>query len=44
VQPPVGVSTNARINPPVGAPTTGQVSFFDMMLIWLQSRISVPNG
>lgn len=43
-QPPVGVSTNARANPPVGASTLGQVSLFDMMLIWLQSRLSVPNG
>lgn len=42
--PPVGVSTQARMNPPVGAPTAGPASLFDMMLIWLQSRISIPNG
>jgi len=42
--PPGGVSTNARLNPPVGAPAPGDLSLLDMMLIWLQSRISVPNG
>ena len=44
VQPPVGVSTQARVAPPVGSPTPGQASLFDMILIWLQSRISIPNG
>jgi hypothetical protein len=43
-QPPVGVSTQARMNPPVGGPTSGQASLFDTILIWLQSRLSVPNG
>jgi hypothetical protein len=42
--PPGGVSTNARLNPPVGAPAPGDLSLLDMMLIWLQSRLSVPNG
>jgi hypothetical protein len=42
--PPVGVSTNARLNPPVGAPAPGDPSLLDTILIWLQSRISVPNG
>ena len=44
VSPPVGVVTYARASPPVGAPTPGQVSMFEMILTWLQSRISIPNG
>jgi hypothetical protein len=36
MNPPVGVQS--RIQPPVGATWT------DMILTWLQSRISVPNG
>jgi hypothetical protein len=52
VAPPVGIApppppdatTQARANPPVRALTRGQVSLFDMMLMWLQSRISIPNG
>lgn len=43
MQPPVGVSTQARVSPPVGAPTSGPVSLYDMILTWLQSRISIPN-
>jgi len=39
--PPVGVT--ARMNPPVGAPTPDQ-SLYDTILLWLQSRISIPNG
>ena len=40
IQPPVGAPTSdARLNPPVGAPTLTQV-----ILIWLQSRISLPNA
>lgn len=35
-QPPVGVQT--RVQPPVGGTWT------DMILMWLQSRISIPNG
>ena len=35
-QPPVGVQ--ARMQPPVGGTWT------DMILLWLQSRISIPNG
>jgi len=34
--PPVGVQ--ARMQPPVGGTWT------DMILLWLQSRISIPNG
>jgi len=40
LQPPVGVSTQARMNPPVGEPMT----LTGMLLRWLQSRLSVPNG
>ena len=40
LEPPVGVT--ARMNPPVGAPD--QLSLFDMILIWLQSRLSIPHG
>jgi hypothetical protein len=43
-QPPVGVITYARASPPVGAPTGGQESLLDMIVSWLQSRISIPNG
>jgi len=42
VQPPVGVSTQARAQPPVGAPDP--MSLYDSILLWLQSRISIPNG
>jgi hypothetical protein len=38
VQPPVGGT--ARMNPPVGAPMT----LSEMIRMWLQSRISSPNG
>jgi hypothetical protein len=38
VNPPVGVSTQARLQPP------GGVTLAEMILIWLQSRISMPNG
>jgi hypothetical protein len=44
LQPPGGVTPQARLNPPVGTPTPDQLSLFDMILIWLQSRISIPNG
>lgn len=44
LNPPVGVTTHARINPPVGTPTHGDPSLLDMLLIWLQSRLSIPNG
>lgn len=40
VQPPVGVSAQARMNPPVGEPMT----LTEMLLRWLQSRLSVPHG
>lgn len=40
LQPPVGVSAQARLNPPVGEPMT----LAEMLLRWLQSRLSVPNG
>jgi hypothetical protein len=44
VQPPVGVSTNARLGPPVGAPTPGDPSLLDILLTWLQSRLTIPHG
>lgn len=54
MQPPAGVATQARMNPPVGAPAQARMqppggapvpmSLTDMILLWLQSRISVPNG
>jgi hypothetical protein len=48
LQPPVGVQSRmqppgggaARVSPPGGAPMT----LADMILIWLQSRISIPHG
>jgi hypothetical protein len=40
VQPPGGVTSQARMQPPGGAPMT----LTEMLLIWLQSRLSVPNG
>lgn len=40
VQPPVGATS--RMQPPGGAPD--QMSLMDMILIWLQSRLSAPNG
>ena len=40
MNPPVGVSSQARLNPPSGAPMT----FTEVILMWLQSRISIPNG
>ena len=36
--PPGGLTTQARLGPPVGLRLT------DLILIWLQSRISVPHG
>lgn len=38
LQPPVGGT--ARLGPPGGAPTT----LTEMILMWLQSRISISNG
>ncbi|HEU4887885.1 MAG TPA: hypothetical protein VFV49_08370 [Thermoanaerobaculia bacterium] len=40
MKPPDGVTAQARLKPPVGAPMT----LADMILMWLQSRISVPHG
>lgn len=48
--PPVGVNTQARMNPPVGAtarlnpPSGAPMTLAQMILMWLQSRISIPNG
>jgi len=53
LQPPVGITPppldatpQARLNPPVGATAraAGRLSIFDRMLVWLHSRLSVPNG
>jgi hypothetical protein len=48
MNPPVGVApppedetTQARLGPPVGAQSR---SLMDMIVIWLQSRIGIPNG
>lgn len=38
MKPPDGVTTQARMQPPVG------VSLLDIIVTWLQSRLSVPNG
>jgi hypothetical protein len=55
MQPPVGIAppppdatTQARLNPPVGVearvqPPVGGM-WTDMIVSWLQSRISIPNG
>jgi hypothetical protein len=43
VSPPVGVTPQVRLNPPSGAPTPDHLSLLDMIMIWFQSRISVPN-
>jgi hypothetical protein len=42
MNPPVGVTAQARMQPPVGAPAP--LSRFDMLLLWLQLRISIPHG
>lgn len=42
--PPVGVMTQSRLQPPVGAPAPGQASLLDMIVTWLQSRMSIPYG
>jgi len=48
--PPVGATTQARMKPPDGVSTQarmqppGGVTWADMILLWLQSRISIPNG
>lgn len=50
--PPVGVSTQARVQPPGGVTArlnppsgrSGQMSWLDMLLVWLQSRLSIPHG
>src|SRR5215213_10289974 len=46
--PPPDATTQARINPPVGVEARMQPpvggTWTDMLLIWLQSRISIPNG
>jgi|SRR6185436_11751490 len=48
IAPPVGVTTQARAQPPVGGTARlqppGGATLTDMILLWLQSRISVPNG
>ena len=44
IQPPVGVTPQARMEPPGGAPAPDQQSLFDMIRIWLQLRLSVPDG
>jgi hypothetical protein len=36
------VATEARLNPPGGAPAP--MPLFDLFLIWLQLRISIPHG
>ena len=41
MQPPGGLTTQARMNPPGGTP---EPSLIETLLIWLQSRLSVPNG
>jgi hypothetical protein len=40
IQPPGGMTAQARLGPPGGAPMTLR----EMILMWLQSRISIPNG
>lgn len=40
IEPPVG--STCRIQPPVGAPD--QLSLFDRIRSWLQSRLGIPNG
>lgn len=47
LNPPVGVTAQARMNPPVGVtarlgPPVG-APLFDLILFWLQSRLSVPH-
>jgi hypothetical protein len=48
--PPPDATTQARLNPPVGGaarmspPVGAPMTLADMILMWLQSRISVPNG
>jgi hypothetical protein len=32
------------MNPPVGAPAPGDESLLDMLLTWLQSRLTIPHG
>ena len=50
MQPPGGVSTQSRMQPPVGGtarmnpPVGAPVTLGDMILMWLQSRISIPHG
>ena len=41
LQPPGGVASQSRLQPPVGSP---QPTVFQRIQLWLQSRISVPNG
>ena len=42
MNPPVGVTAQSRVSPPGGAPAPMPLS--RMLLIWLQSRFSVPGG
>ena len=60
INPPVGVSSQSRMQPPVGItpppppattpqarlkpPDGAPMTLADMILMWLQSRLSVPNG
>lgn len=50
LDPPGGVATQARLAPPVGGtaratpPGGAPMTLTDMILMWLQSRLSVPNG
>ena len=44
LHPPDGLTAEARIQPPAGGPIPDQPSLFDMIMFWLQSRLSVPHG
>ena len=50
MQPPVGVTAQARLGPPVGETTQARMqppvglTLMDIIRLWLQSRLSVPNG
>jgi hypothetical protein len=42
--PPVGVTSEARMKPPDGLTAHAPMTFAQMFLLWLESRLTIPHG